>query len=93
MPEGRFTTKAPRREPERWREAGQKAGWKEWQEAKGASPSRTPEPEGGRRVERKREAQATSGNQPESEVHGLAARPTEDDIEVPRQSGSRKAEA
>jgi hypothetical protein len=38
MPEGRFTTKAHRREPKRRREAGQKAGRKEWQETKGASP-------------------------------------------------------
>jgi len=39
MPEGRFRTKAHRREPKRRREAGQKAGRKEWQETKGASPA------------------------------------------------------
>jgi hypothetical protein len=37
MPEGRFTTKAQKREPMRWREAGQKAGRKEWQETTGAN--------------------------------------------------------
>jgi hypothetical protein len=37
MPEGRFTTKAQRRELMRRREAGQKAGRKEWQGTKGAS--------------------------------------------------------
>jgi len=39
MPEGRFTTKAQRREPQRRREAGQKAGRMEWQETKGVSPA------------------------------------------------------
>jgi len=39
MPEGRFTTKAQRRELTRRREAGQKAGRMEWQETKGASPA------------------------------------------------------
>lgn len=39
MPEGRFRTKAHKREPKRWREAGQKAGRKERQETKGVSPA------------------------------------------------------
>jgi len=38
MPEGRFKTKAQRREPKHRREAGQKAGRKERQETTGASP-------------------------------------------------------
>jgi hypothetical protein len=70
MPEGRFTTKAQRREPNAGERQARRLAGRKGRRRRARALGRAPEPEGGRRVERKRRAQAWSGPQPESEARG-----------------------
>jgi hypothetical protein len=70
MPEGRFTTKAQRREPNAGERQARRLAGRKGRRRRARALGRAPEPEGGRRVERKRGAQALSESQPESEARG-----------------------